>query len=198
MIAGYPASASIWPGDTTGSARLDHARRFRVLFYRWTDSLVPMFTHRLVAGKMRSAARRRRRLGLARLSVSACAATGRPPSTSPSLTRAGGAPPVSWRPTRAAILFVVRGPAQSKLLYKLPLATYHAYNFTGGGCFYKNPPRSLSPPGRQSLVPPARRRHRRRHLRARQTSTIAARRARPLPTGTRPSSRWLAPQWLCA
>jgi hypothetical protein len=47
----------------------------------------------------------------------------------------------------AAVLFVVRGNGRSKLLYKIPLATYHAYNCTGGGCFYDNPPRSQDPPG---------------------------------------------------
>jgi hypothetical protein len=50
----------------------------------------------------------------------------------------------------AAVLFVVRGNGRSKLLYKIPLATYHAYNFTGDGCFYVNPPRSENPPGGQS------------------------------------------------
>src|SRR5690606_9085857 len=49
--------------------------------------------------------------------------------------------------SRSACLFVVRGSGRAPLLYKLPLATYHAYNFTGGGCFYVNPPRSASPPG---------------------------------------------------
>jgi hypothetical protein len=48
---------------------------------------------------------------------------------------------------RAAALFVVRGHGHGGLLYKLPLATYHAYNFTGGGCFYTNPTRSETPPG---------------------------------------------------
>lgn len=47
----------------------------------------------------------------------------------------------------AAVLFVVRGNGRSKLLYKIQLATYHAYNYAGGGCFYVNPPRSQDPPG---------------------------------------------------
>jgi hypothetical protein len=60
-----------------------------------------------------------------------------------------------------AALFVVRaarthgrarthvgGSARARrMLYKLPLATYHAYNCSGGGCFYFQPPRSLEPPG---------------------------------------------------
>lgn len=36
---------------------------------------------------------------------------------------------------------------RSGMLYKLPVATYHAYNFSGGGCFYAHPPRSTDPPG---------------------------------------------------
>jgi hypothetical protein len=55
-------------------------------------------------------------------------------------------------------LFVVRGRGGWQrrrggglrgggLLYKLPLATYHAYNCSGGGCFYDRPPRSVEPPG---------------------------------------------------
>lgn len=54
--------------------------------------------------------------------------------------------PVLWS-DRDAALFVVRGKGTSPLLYKLPLATYHAYNATGGGCFYVSPTRSASPPG---------------------------------------------------
>jgi hypothetical protein len=55
----------------------------------------------------------------------------------------------------AAALFVVRGSGRGGLLYKLPLATYHAYNCSGGGCYYFNPPRSQDPPGaRVSLQRP--------------------------------------------
>jgi hypothetical protein len=50
-----------------------------------------------------------------------------------------------------AALFVVRAPraraGAGGLLYKLPIATYHAYNDSGGGCFYHRPPRSTEPPG---------------------------------------------------
>jgi hypothetical protein len=54
----------------------------------------------------------------------------------------GGAPRAVQSPAvqagKAEALFVVRTPAQSgrSILYKLPLATYHAYNFTGGGSLY--------------------------------------------------------------
>lgn len=46
-----------------------------------------------------------------------------------------------------AALFTVRGIGRRPVLYKLPLATYHAYNWMGGGCFYDRPPRSTDPPG---------------------------------------------------
>ena len=49
--------------------------------------------------------------------------------------------------TTGAALFVVRGDGRADILYKIPLATYHAYNCTGGGCFYFAPPRCNEPPG---------------------------------------------------
>ncbi len=58
----------------------------------------------------------------------------------------GAPPPAPWMP-QAAALFVVRGAARGRLLVKLPLATWHAYNHSGGGCFYDNPPRSTHPSG---------------------------------------------------
>ncbi|HEX7635110.1 MAG TPA: N,N-dimethylformamidase beta subunit family domain-containing protein [Noviherbaspirillum sp.] len=58
-----------------------------------------------------------------------------------------GGVPFDLASSSAAVLFVVRGNARGKLLYKIPLATYHAYNYTGGGCFYADPPKSPSPPG---------------------------------------------------
>jgi hypothetical protein len=54
----------------------------------------------------------------------------------------GGAPLDPQSPAvlagKAQALFVVRTPSRSarSMLYKLPLATYHAYNFTGGGSLY--------------------------------------------------------------
>ncbi len=60
---------------------------------------------------------------------------------------APGAPGLATSMDSAAALFVVRGSGRSRLLYKLPIATYQAYNCTGGGCFYLNPPWSSDPPG---------------------------------------------------
>lgn len=51
---------------------------------------------------------------------------------------------------QAPIHVPIHAPTQAPargLLYKLPLATYHAYNDSGGGCFYHRPPRSSDPPG---------------------------------------------------
>jgi hypothetical protein len=58
------------------------------------------------------------------------------------LEGSGGVPLAVQSPSvlsgKAEALFVVRTPVQQarSILYKLPLATYHAYNFTGGGSLY--------------------------------------------------------------
>lgn len=60
-------------------------------------------------------------------------------------------PPVDGRDGRA--LFVVRrGPGSdpAPLLYKIPLSTYHAYNFTGGGSLYHGD--SLDSTGRRAVT----------------------------------------------
>lgn len=145
MIAGYPASASIDAGDTLVLHISTTSCRFRVLFYRWTDKLVPVHASGWLPGKCaapRGAADDwdwpaypfRLRANL-------------PSGVYLAFLDDGRSTILSLAADSAAIMFVLRGPRDSKILYKLPLATYHAYNFTGGGCFYKNPPRSLSPPG---------------------------------------------------
>jgi N,N-dimethylformamidase beta subunit-like protein len=63
------------------------------------------------------------------------------------ITGDADASPPSLAATEGAALFVVRGDGAHDILYKLPVATYHAYNCTGGGCFYSDPPRSTDPPG---------------------------------------------------
>lgn len=60
-------------------------------------------------------------------------------------------PQVDGREGRA--LFVVRparGAAPAPLLYKIPLSTYHAYNFTGGGSLYHG--ESLDAAGRRVVT----------------------------------------------
>ena len=145
MIAGYPASASIGGGKQLVLHVSTTARRFRVLFCRWSTELVPVHMTGWLPGK--------------------CAAPRgaaddwewpaypvRLPGHWPSAVYLafldeGRGTTLSLAAGHAAILFVVRGTGKARLLYKLPLATYHAYNFTGGGCFYKNPPWSPAPAG---------------------------------------------------
>lgn len=145
MIYGYAAKASLWPGERLTLHISCSANRFRVAFYRWTGQLTPVLTSSWKYGE-RAGGR------------SAAEDWDWPPYAFelprewPSgvyiahLEEQGGAP-VHIAMAEAAVLFVVRGNACTGLLYKIPLATYNAYNHAGGGCFYDRPPRSLDPPG---------------------------------------------------
>ncbi len=145
MIHGYPANASVWPGQRLVLHVSTDAMRFRVGFYRWGGELIHMFTSDWVAGE-----RAPERFADQDWDWPAYAFT--LPAGWPSgvyiahLVEAGGAAPrVAMQD--AAVLFVVRGYGAGKLLYKIALATYNAYNFSGGACYYANPPRSIAPPG---------------------------------------------------
>jgi len=153
MIRGYPERASVAPGERLVLRVSTDARRFRVRFHRYTGELVPMTESGWLAGEH---------------------APPRAPDEDWDWPPYAFSIPRDWPPgvyiahleepdgealhlalTSAAALFVVRGAGKSGLLYKLPLATYHAYNCGGGGCFYVNPPRSADPPGaRVSLQRP--------------------------------------------
>lgn len=145
MIHGYPASASLWPGQRLVLHVSCDTPRFRVSFYRCTGRLVHMATSSWRAGE------RARERGADR-------DWDWPPYVFPipaewpagvylaHLQQPGsGAPQLAM--IDAAALFVVRANPSGKLLYKLPLATYNAYNHAGGACYYDNPPRSDAPPG---------------------------------------------------
>jgi hypothetical protein len=154
MIRAYPRHPSVLPGDTLTlhvASAPPHVRgaRFRVNFYRWGDG-----PQRMLQGNWLPAA---------------TVADGAPdqdwdwpayrfpiPPHWPSgvyiadIEEAGRKAVFDLARGHGAALFVVRprrGPASGALLYKLPLATYHAYNCSGGACFYRNPPRSPDPPG---------------------------------------------------
>ena len=145
MIHGYPANASLAPGERLVLHVSTDAPRFRVVVYRWGEALLPVHRTAWLAG--RHAAPR-----------GADDDWDWPPYAIPlppelpsavyiaHLEEPGAAPPTLAMDSAAA-LFVVRGKGRGKLLYKLPIATYQAYNYSGGGCYYNNPPRSLSPPG---------------------------------------------------
>jgi hypothetical protein len=153
MIQGYPGRASMLPGERLVLHVATDSPRFRVNFYRWGDQFVLMQRSSWLSGE-RAPARGAAddwRWPAYEFEV---------PDDWPSavyiahLEEPGGTQ-LELALDTAAALFVVRGRGRGGMLYKLPLATYHAYNYTGGGCYYANPPRSLDPPGaRVSLQRP--------------------------------------------
>lgn len=145
MIKGYPNRASVTPGGSLALHIATTASRLRVAFYRWADGFVWMNDSPWLPGKQ---------------AAPGCAAVDWqwpryefgiphdwPSGVYVAHLQEPGAPPLRVWQDDAAALFVVRGEGRSPLVYKIPLATYHAYNCTGGGCFYTNPPRSAEPPG---------------------------------------------------
>jgi hypothetical protein len=145
MIQAYPASASVAPGQRLVLHVSTDAACFRVRFYRWGDGLLPMQHSPWLRGREAPAR-------------GADDDWAWPPYTFdipadwPSavyiahLEQAGGAP-AELAATRAAALFVVRGTGRNAMLYKIPLATYHACNRSGSGGFHVGQPRSHAPPG---------------------------------------------------
>ncbi|TFW31102.1 N,N-dimethylformamidase beta subunit family domain-containing protein [Massilia horti] len=153
MIRGYPARASVAPGEQLLLHVATDSPRFRVRFYRYGDGPVPVHASGWMAGEdaPERGADQDWRWPVYPLAI---------PADWPSavyiahLEEPGGAP-FDLALDCAAALFVVRGEQPGGMLYKLPLATYHAYNCSGGGCYYFNPPRSSDPPGaRVSLLRP--------------------------------------------
>lgn len=145
MIAAYPASASVRPGERIVLHVATDQPRFRVQFFRWGDGLIPMLLTGWLNGEYAAEGGAGEDWGWPAYPFDV-------PEDWPSAVylahlRLPDAAPFSLAQTEAAALFVVRGNALSGLLYKLPLATYHAYNISGGGCFYANQPRSEDPPG---------------------------------------------------
>jgi hypothetical protein len=60
-----------------------------------------------------------------------------------------GHPKPSNQPRDPEMLFVVRNrKPHAAILFKIPLATYHAYNAFGGGSLYETPTLCAEPPGR--------------------------------------------------
>lgn len=145
MIRGYPSRPSVRPGERLLLHVSTDAPRFRVAFHRWADGFVALQVSGWLAG--------------AHAPEGAPEADWHWPAYPFDIPRDWSSgvvvahlqepEPVPLAPAmdRAALLFVVRGSGRSALLYKLPIATYQAYNCSGGGCFYFRPPRSEQPPG---------------------------------------------------
>ena len=146
MIRGYPARPSVAHGGRFVLHVATDAPRFRVRFHRVGQAIVTVHESPWLPG---IAARP------ARPDVDWCwpayefTASGWRSGVyvAQLLTDDAKADVLSLAATEAAALIVVRGDGTRPLLYKLPLATYHAYNCTGGGCFYFEPARSSDPPG---------------------------------------------------
>jgi hypothetical protein len=153
MIQGYPGRASVLPGERLVLHVATDSARFRVHFYRWADGFVSMHQGGWLPGE-RAPAR-----GAAddwRWPAYEFAI----PQDWPSAVYIAHLEEPEGRRLdlaldSAAALFVVRGRRRGGMLYKLPLATYHAYNHTGGGCYHADPPRAIDLPGaRVSLQRP--------------------------------------------
>jgi hypothetical protein len=145
VIHGYPR----WPSVASGERLVLHvatdAPRFRVALLRWHDGFAPMYLSAWLPGRAApfgDAAHDWQRPDYA-LDI---------PRGWPSgayvahlQTQEGDRPGIGQ--IDGAALFTVRGSGAHSILYKLPLATYHAYNWMGGGCFYDRPLRNADPPG---------------------------------------------------
>lgn len=147
MIHAYPRTPSVAPGDALTLHVATDSARFRVAFYRWADGPQLVLRSGWLPGKH---------------------ALARGPDEDWDWPSYAFAIPDDWTSNvyiaefeeegrkqsfdlardSGAALFVVRSAARAGgLLYKLPIATYHAYNDSGGGCFYHAPPHSTEPPG---------------------------------------------------
>jgi len=153
MIRGYPHHASVAPGESLILHIATDAPRFRIAFHRWADGFIHMRQTGWIDGQYAE--------------PQGAADDWQWPQYAFDIPRdwpsgvyiahlqEPEAAPLDLAATSAAALFVVRGAGRGKLLYKVPLATYHAYNCCGGGCFYVNHTWSHDPPGaRVSLQRP--------------------------------------------
>jgi hypothetical protein len=153
MIRAYPGRPSVRAGETLTLHVSGDAPRFRIAIYRWEDGLVPVRLGSWLRAEHLPDGRADEDWQWPPYQVE----TG---DDWPSGVYLAHLELPQGRPLRlsadsAAALFVVRARASKTILYKLPVATWHAYNCSGGGCFYTNPPRSAHPPGaRVSLLRP--------------------------------------------
>lgn len=148
MIRGYPERPSVSPGQQLTLCVSTDAPRFKVAFHRWgADGFVSMSETGWLAGAPVPD-------GLPQADWQWPPYAFDIPRHWPSgvyvahLIESEQPQPLAVWMDQAAALFIVRGPGKAPILYKLPLATYHAYNVSGGACFYFQPPQTREdPPG---------------------------------------------------
>ena len=145
MIYGYAARASVWPGETLALHVSCGSRRFRVAVYRWTGRLAHMSTSRWLGGER--VAPRAADVDWEWPAYQVPVPRDWPSGVYIAHLEENDCAQVGIAMVDAAVLFIVRGSGHSGLVYKIPLATYNAYNHAGGSCFYDRPPRSAEPPG---------------------------------------------------
>lgn len=147
MIYGYAGKTSLWPGERLQLHVSCGAGRFRIVLYRWTGRLTHMLSTPWRVGV---------RAGVRGAdedwewpSYGVDVPEGWPSGVYIAHLEERGAPPLEVAMRDAAVLFVLRGDGRASggLLYKLPLASYNAYNHAGGGCYHDRPRRSIDPPG---------------------------------------------------
>jgi hypothetical protein len=155
MILAYPARASVDAGSELVLHVSTDRRRFRVHLLNWTGALEPMLTTGWLRGQHLPPRGADDDWDWPAYRVPIPA--GWPPAVCVAWCETDGGASPAIAMSEAAALFVIRGTGRDNggrigknngaLLYKLPLATYHAYNDSGEGCYYNNPRPSAAPPG---------------------------------------------------
>ncbi|MGI4717009.1 MAG: N,N-dimethylformamidase beta subunit family domain-containing protein [Janthinobacterium lividum] len=145
MIRGYPGQASVRAGEPLVLHVAGDEPRFRIALYRWEDGLAPVWRGPWLHAEDTPEGRADEDWRWPPYRVDTQAGWPAGVYLAHFETPQGG--PLRLSAQSAAALFVVRGHPRQRMLYKLPVATWHAYNCSGGACFYTNPPRSDRPPG---------------------------------------------------
>ncbi len=145
MIRAYPGRPSVRAGETLTLHVAGDEPRFRIAIYRWEDGLVPVWLGAWLRAEHLPDGRADEDWQWPPYQVE----TGDdwPSGVYLAHLELPQGQPLRLSADSAAALFVVRARASKTILYKLPVATWHAYNCSGGGCFYTKPPRSAHPPG---------------------------------------------------
>ena len=145
MIYGYAAKASLWPGERLLLHVSCSVARFRVVLYRWIGKLERMLATSWLNGKRAGARGADENWEWPQYDVAL--PTDLPSGVYIAHLQGRDSADAHIAMTEATVLFVVRAKMRGRLLYKLPLSSYNAYNRAGGACYDDKPPQSLEPPG---------------------------------------------------